>query len=200
MPTPVARRRFIKENVLVICVPRRLTPLRERLSSGAALIGRLREAGATLQVAEADAEVLGTFQARLRQAANLFLATVNPPPPIQVMSAEIEVVGRYDATLNRIERIERLDPLVDWLGPETMPADDVAESPDRLMRLWEDVAPALGLQTTADANVLRRSLKQLAFLAEDYEACGLVRGADELIRLAILLERRIAEAAQPKME
>lgn len=200
MPTPVARRRFIKENVLAICVPRRLTPLRERLSSGAALLGRFRETVAMIQVAEADTEALLTYPARLRQAASLYLATANPPPPIQVLNSEIEVVGRYDATLHRIERVDRPDPLADWLGPEAMPADATSAGPEYLMRLWENVALALGLPTTDDAAVLRRSLKQLAFLAEDYQASGLTRGADELSMLAMMLENRLNDASQPTSE
>lgn len=200
MLTPVTRRRFIKENVLAICVPRRLTPLRERLSSGAALLGRFRETLAAIQVAEADTEALVTYPARLRQAATLFFATVNPPPPIEVLNSEIEIVGRYDATLHRIERLDRPDSLADWLGPETMPTDAMNAGPQYLMGLWENVALALGLPTTGDATAVRRSLKQLSFLAEDYQASGLTRGADELAMLATMLENQLNAGSQPTTE
>jgi hypothetical protein len=200
LPTPVARRRFIRENVLAIFVPRRLTPLRERLSSGAALVGRPRDAGVAIQVAEANVEILATYPARLRHAATLFLASGGRAGPTQVLHSEVEAVGHYDATLHRIERIDKTEPLADWLGPEAMPENPLEAGPDYLARLWSEVIVALGLPTAEDPASLRRSLKLLAFLAEDYQASGLTHGADELAMLAMMLEARISGAPQPKTE
>jgi hypothetical protein len=199
-PTPVARRRLIRENMLSIFVPKRLTPLRERLSSGAALVGRVRESGATIQIAEANVETLGTYPARLRRAATRFLAVGSTPAPIQVLPSEVEPVGRYDATLHRIERIERAEPLSDWLGPEAIPVEPEEPGNDYLMRLWEEVILALGLPPAEDSAALPRSIKQLVFLAEDYRASGVQRGADELSMLVALLESRAAAPPQPKTE
>ena len=199
-PTPVARRRLIRDNMLLIFVPKRLTPLRERLSSGAALVGRARETGASIQVAEANIETLGTYAARLRRAATLFLAGGGSSAAIQVLPSEVEPVGRYDATLHRIERVDRSEPLSDWLGPEAIPIEPEEPGSDYLMRLWSEVVLALSLPPAEDVAALPRSLKQLVFLAEDYRASGLQRGATELSLLAALLERRGTAAPQPKTE
>lgn len=203
LPTPVARRKFIKENVLLICVPRAHSTMREHLPARAALVGKMREGGVTVQVVDSTDATLQTYPARLRQAATQFLVGGGgtSAQPVDLLHAEIEIVGRYDATLRRIERIERPDSLAEWLDPETPPIDAREAGPDYLMRLWEDVAAALSLPSVADGATLRRSIKQLAFLAEDYQASGLTRGADELSLLAMLLESQIATPpAQPKTE
>lgn len=200
LPTPVARRRYIKENVLTICVPRPHSVLRETLRPGAALVGRLREGGVSVQIVEADEGALRSYPARLRQAASLYQVGGNQSHPQDMLHAEIEIVGRYDATLRRIERIDRADSLAEWLAPEAPPVDAREAGPEQLMRLWDDVVTALGLPTRGDAATLRLSLKQIAFLAEDYQASGLTRGADELSMLAMLIESQSAGLAQPRTE
>lgn len=201
MPTPVARRKFIKENVLLICVPRAHSTMREHLPARAAMVGRAREGGVTVQVVDGTDVALQSYTARLRQAAALFLTGGTSAQAVELLHAEIEVVGRYDATLRRIERIERPDSLAEWLDPEALPIDAREAGPDYLMRLWDEVVVALSLPGIGDGATLRRSIKQLAFLAEDYQASGLTRGADELSLLAMLLESQMAAPpTQPKTE
>ena len=203
LPTPVARRKFIKDNVLLICVPRAHSAMRERMPQGAALVGRMREGGVSVQVVDGSDAALRGYAARLRQAAVQFLVggAGNAAQPVELLHAEVEIVGRYDATLRRIERIDRPDSLAEWLDPETLPVDAREAGPEYLMRLWDDVAAALSLPGANDPATLRRSIKQLAFLAEDYQASGLTRGADELSLLAMLLESQMAAPpTQPKTE
>lgn len=200
LPTPVARRKFIKENVLLICVPRPNSTIREHLPPRAALVGRMREGGVSVQVADATDTALQSYAARLRQAASQFLAGGKAAQSVELIHAEVEIVGRYDATLRRIERVERPESLADWLDPEEMPIDAREAGPDYLMRLWDEVVVALSLPAAGDPATMRRSLKQIAFLAEDYQASGLTRGADELSLLAMLLESQMSAPAQPKTE
>jgi hypothetical protein len=200
LPTPVARRKFIKENVLLICVPRPHSTIREHLPARAALVGRMREGGVSVQVADATDASQQSYVARLRQAASQFLAGGKTQQSVELIHAEVEIVGRYDATLRRIERIERPESLAEWLDPEEMPIDAREAGPDYLMRLWDEVVVALSLPAAGDPATMRRSLKQIAFLAEDYQASGLTRGADELSLLAMLLESQMTAPAQPKTE
>jgi hypothetical protein len=200
LPTPVARRKFIKENVLLICVPRAHAAIREHLPPRAALVGRMREGGVSVQVADSSDAALQHYEARLRQAAAQLLAGGNAARAVELIHAEVEIVGRYDATLRRIERIERTEALAEWLDPEDLPVDAREAGPDYLMRLWDEVVVALSLPATGDPATMRRSLKQIAFLAEDYQASGLTRGADELSLLAMLLESQLSAPTQPKTE
>lgn len=200
LPTPVARRKFIKENVLLICVPRAHAAIREHLPPRAALVGRMREGGVSVQVADSSDAALQHYEARLRQAAAQLLAGGSAARAVELIHAEVEIVGRYDATLRRIERIERTEALAEWLDPEDLPVDAREAGPDYLMRLWDEVVVALSLPATGDPATMRRSLKQIAFLAEDYQASGLTRGADELSLLAMLLESQLSAPTQPKTE
>ena len=70
-----------------------------------------------------------------------------------------------------------------------------------MLKAYSSMKPALlDISTAEDPASLRRSLKLLAFLAEDYQASGLTHGADELAMLAMMLEARISGAPQPKTE
>lgn len=188
LTTPVARRKYIKEQLLVICVPRAGTTVHEMIPPRSALVGRFREGGVICEVADETAPGLQNFVSRLRRAATGFLTRPASDQIVELLHSEVEMVGRYDATLRRIERIDRPDTLAAWLDPEPLPPDARDSGPDYLMRLWEDVVVALGLTTVTDPTAVRRASKQIAFLAEDYQAAGLTRGADELGMLAMWLE------------
>lgn len=188
MTTPVTRRRFIKDHLLVICVPRPNSQVWEMLPARSAIVGRMREGGVLCEVVDDGAPGLGSYTARLRRAAMSFLTRPDQDQLVELLHGEIDVVGRYDATLRRIERIDRPDPLAAWIDPEPLPPDSRDVGPEYLMRLWEDVVVALGLSAVTDATAVRRASKQIAFLAEDYQAAGLSRGAEELVMLAMWLE------------
>ena len=128
------------------------------------------------------------YTARLRAGALRYLADPASEHLIELLHTEIEIVGRYDSTLRRIERIDRLESLAAWLEPEPLPPDPRDAGPEYLLKLWEEVVPALGLPASLDVSGTRRAIKQIAFLAEDYQASGLTRGADELGLLAMWLE------------
>ncbi len=203
LPTPVARRKFIKENLLVICIPRAGTTVWEMLPPRSALVGKMREGGVSVEVVDESDPSLQSYTARLRQAALSYVADPANTHLIELLHTEIEIVGRYDATLRRVERIDRLDSLAAWLDPEPLPPDPRDAGPEYLIRLWEEVVPALALPASLDASATRRAIKQVAFLAEDYEASGLTRGADELGLLAMWLETQQAPPTadpQPKKE
>ncbi len=196
-PTPVARRKFIKENLLIICIPRAGTSVWDMLPARSALVGRMREGGVSVEVVDEVDPSLQTYSARLRYCAQRYLADPASEHLIELLHTESEIVGRYDATLRRIERIDRMDSLSAWLDPEPLPPDPRDAGPEFLMKLWEEVVPALGLPTSLDLSATRRAIKQIAFLAEDYQASGLTRGADELGLLAMWLETQQAPPTAP---
>lgn len=197
LTTPVARRKYIKEHLLVICAPRAGSSVWEMLPARSAIVGRMREGGVLCEVVDDNDPGLQNYTTRLRRAAVGFLTRPDSDQLVDLLHSEVEMVGRYDATLRRIERIDRPDPLVAWLDPEPLPPDARDSGPDYLMRLWEDVVAALGLPAVTDPTAVRRASKQIGFLAEDYQSAGLTRGADELGMLAMWLESQQTPAPTP---
>lgn len=197
LTTPVARRKYIKDHLLVICVPRLSGPVWGMLPVRSAIVGRYLEGGLRCAVVDATGPALQDYTIRLRQAALTLLADPNSTQLVDLLHNEVEMVGRYDATLRRIERIDRLDPLAAWLEPEPVPIDARDAGPEYLMKLWENVVVALGLPPVTDPTAVRRAAKQIGFLAEDYQAAGLTRGADELGMLAMWLEHQQTPTPNP---
>ena len=94
LPTPVARRKFIKENLLVICIPRTGSSVWEMLPARSALVGKMREGGVSVEVVDESDPSLQTYTARLRQAALRYVADPANTHLIELLHTEIEIVGR----------------------------------------------------------------------------------------------------------
>jgi hypothetical protein len=181
---PQDRRARLKENLLAIFVGDDTRGVEDQLPHRSAIIGRLREGGALVDV-EAYEPTKRPFAERLREAARRHLSNAVTSRRGQFTFTQILRVGSYDATLMRVERIHLPDLLVDWIDGEAIPTGR-DESP---AELWRTTAMALGVPPRLTPDQRMPVIKQISFLAEDYTACDMKNGADQLATLAMWLEQ-----------